>query len=98
MLIDRNTLKEVRQDCYRQDGWATHAASFPIAMFCNFCSSTLRSLSGNLTLLEPSLISLKISPIEMIECDMAPEILEWCSFSFVSAPFDGVAMAFGEVM
>ena len=43
-------------------------------------------------------MSLKISPIEMIECDIAPEILEWCSFSFVSAPFECVATTFGEVM
>jgi hypothetical protein len=56
-----------------------------MAMFSNLCSNTLSSFSGNLTLLLPSraVTSLKTSPIEVIEFEIAPEIREEeCSRSF----------------
>jgi len=62
----------------------THAGSFPIAMFSNLFSSTLRSFSGNLTLLLPSraVVSRNTSPMEVIEFEIAPEMREECSRSF----------------
>ena len=56
----------------------THAGSFPIAMFSNLFSSTLRSFSGNLTLLLPSraVVSRNTSPMEVIEFEIAPEMRE----------------------
>ena len=56
-----------------------------MAMFSNLFSSTLRSFSGNLTLLLPSraVTSRKTSPMEVIELEIAPEMREEeCSRSF----------------
>lgn len=56
-----------------------------MAMFSNLFSSTLRSFSGNLTLLLPSraVTSRKTSPMEVIEWEIAPEMREeGCSRSF----------------
>jgi hypothetical protein len=56
-----------------------------MAMFSNLFSSTLRSFSGNLTLLLPSraVTSRNTSPMEVIEFEIAPEMREEeCSRSF----------------
>jgi hypothetical protein len=66
-------------------GRKTHTESFPMAMFSNLFSSTLRSFSGNLTLLLPSraVTSRNTSPMEVIEFEIAPEMREEeCSRSF----------------
>ena len=54
-----------------------------MAMFSSRCSSTLMSFSGNLTFLLPSraVTSRKTSPIEVIECEIAPTMREECSRS-----------------
>jgi hypothetical protein len=56
-----------------------------MAMFSSLFSSTLRSFSGNLTLLLPSraVTSRNTSPMEVIEFEIAPEMREEeCSRSF----------------
>lgn len=56
-----------------------------MAMFSNLFSSTLRSFSGNLTLLLPSraVTSRNTSPMEVNEFEIAPEMRpEECSRSF----------------